>query len=146
MHMKSDEEQASFFVALTVKDVEASVKWYQEVLGFERIFGMPAPDGKLVLAHMRWMACANILLRLDLEPAVGAMDKGKGVELSFQIMDGNIDEFAKRVKEFDAHILQKPYNTPWNTREFTVADPDGFRLTFVQTTVTNERSDELFVE
>lgn len=42
-----------FFVNLSVRDLEASSKFYQETLGFKHIFTMPGPGGKPALVHLR---------------------------------------------------------------------------------------------
>jgi len=50
------------FPILVVRDIEASSRWYQEVLGFEHIFTIPGPPGPL-LVHLRWTRYADLLLR-----------------------------------------------------------------------------------
>jgi catechol 2,3-dioxygenase-like lactoylglutathione lyase family enzyme len=109
------------FPTLGVRDVEASARWYQEALGFASVFAMPG------LVHLRWAKYADLLLR----PGAATADKkGVGVTLSYAVVDGGIDALADRARAKGAVFLQEPGDRPWNARDFTVADPDGFALTF----------------
>src|SRR5262249_25975045 len=112
-----------------VKDPAASQQWYQEALGFHHIFSMPGPSGEAVLVHLRWAKYADLLLRRQATPDQNAV-KGIGVTLNFQVISGSVDELANRVRQFGASIVREPKNQPWNARDFSVADPDGFTLTF----------------
>ena len=58
--------------------------------------------------------------------------KGVGISLNFNLFDrfdGDIDAFAKHARENGAN-LTGPINQPWNVREVTVMDPDGYKLVF----------------
>lgn len=133
------------FAGLEVADTEASSRFYQDALGFIDIFTMPAgPGGKPMLVHLRWAKWADILLR----PAIGVPPgrKGLGISLTFTITEGDldaVDALADRARAHGARLITEPGNRPWNVRDFTVADPDGFHLTFtkgpVDTTLSFER-------
>ncbi|HVU19696.1 MAG TPA: VOC family protein [Rhizomicrobium sp.] len=112
------------FPTLAVRDLDASVRWY-EMLGFKTVFVMPGPGGAPVLAHLRWARYADLMLRPD--PAHG--NKGLGITLSFAVQDG-LDAIAGRARANGAHLLREPGDRPWNARDFSIADPDGFELTF----------------
>lgn len=115
------------FASLAVRDVEASSRWYQEALGFALVFTMPGPGGAAGLAHLRWAKYADILLRAS-PPLEGR--KGVGIALNYAVTDGAIDALAERARKAGAAFIQEPGDRPWNARDFTVADPDGFALTF----------------
>ena len=110
------------FPALAVKDLEASAGWYQTALGFQHVFTMPG------LVHLRWAKYADLLLRASQQPAAGA--KGVGIALNYAVTDGGLDALAERARKAGAIFIQEPGDRPWNARDFTVADPDGFALTF----------------
>jgi catechol 2,3-dioxygenase-like lactoylglutathione lyase family enzyme len=117
-------DQAEFypmpaFPTLSVRDVDASVRWYRDVLGFQPVFAMPG------LAHLRWARYADLLLRTG---AATDATKGVGITLSFAVSD--VDTLAARVRAAGHPFLQEPGDRPWNARDFTLADPDGFALTF----------------
>lgn len=119
------------FVTLRVNDPGMSGKWYEQALGFRHIFSIPGPGGKPVLVHVRWAKYADLLLQLEGETEKGAM-KGKGMSLSFSVTEGSVDELAEKARRYGARILSEPKNQPWNARDFSVADPDGFVLTFTK--------------
>jgi catechol 2,3-dioxygenase-like lactoylglutathione lyase family enzyme len=108
------------FASLLVRDLEASIAWYRDVLGFQMVISFPQ------MAHIRWIKYADLLLR----PGEVEQERGRGVTISFQTPLGRIDALAARAAEAGGRILSEPTNRPWNTRDFTVADPDGYRLCF----------------
>ncbi|HEY9528550.1 MAG TPA: hypothetical protein VIR02_15785, partial [Anaerolineales bacterium] len=58
--------------------------------------------------------------------------KGLGVSLNFGMFDrfdGDIDAFAGHARQHGAHVTG-PISQPWNVREVTVLDPDGYKLIF----------------
>lgn len=119
------------FPTLAVRDIEASARWYQEALGFQNIFTIPGPGGAPVVVHLRWARYADLLLRKQPAPP-DATPKGIGITLSFAVSDGRVDDIAERARRFGAQLQSEPTNQPWNARDFSIKDPDGFVLTFTQ--------------
>ena len=115
------------FPILAVKDAAASSRWYQDALGFQHIFTMPGPGGAAGLVHLRWAKYADLLLRAS-APIAGA--KGVGIALNYAVADGSLDALAERARNAKAVFIQEPGDRPWNARDFTIADPDGYALTF----------------
>ncbi|HTW36658.1 MAG TPA: VOC family protein [Rhizomicrobium sp.] len=115
------------FPALSVKDADASSRWYQSALGFQHVFTMPGPGGGTGLVHLRWAKYADLLLRAS-PPIIET--KGIGITLNYAVTDGGLDALAERARKAQAIFIQEPGDRPWNARDFTVADPDGFALTF----------------
>jgi catechol 2,3-dioxygenase-like lactoylglutathione lyase family enzyme len=121
-----------FFATLTVGDLDASTGWYVDVLGFRLVFSMPGPNGAPTLSHLRWIKFADLLLVPEGAEASSTPDKGAGVRLSFLVAEGTVNELAEQVRARGGHIAEGPLTQPWNTREFTIRDPDGYTLTFFQ--------------
>lgn len=119
------------FVTLRVNDPGLSGKWYEETLGFKHIFSIPGATGEPMLVHMRWAKYADLLLQLQGEADESSV-KGKGLTLNFAVTVGSVDELAERACRHGAVLLSEPKNQPWNARDFSVADPDGFVLTFTK--------------
>lgn len=119
------------FVVLKVNDPVASRKWYEDALGFKHIFTIPGPDGNPVLVHVRWAKYADLLLQSEGESGKNSV-KGTGMTLNFAVTSGTVDELADRARSYGATLLSEPKNQPWNVRDFSVADPDGFILTFTK--------------
>jgi catechol 2,3-dioxygenase-like lactoylglutathione lyase family enzyme len=120
------------FPTLIVSDVEASSNFYQNTLGFKHIFTMPGPDGKPSLVHLRWVKYADLLITRPRDGKQLTGPKGMGVSLNFNMLehfDGNMDTFATYAREHGANVTG-PIDQPWNVREVTVLDPDGYVLIF----------------
>lgn len=115
------------FAALAVRDVAASARWY-EAIGFQNVFTIPGPGGAPALVHLRWVRYADLLLRAEQSPSAGP--KGVGIALNYQVPMPDIDALFRKAKEAGATVVSEIGNRPWNARDFTLADPDGFRLTF----------------
>ena len=121
------------FPVLIVNDLEASSNYYQNVLGFKHIFTMPGPGGQPALVHLRWVKYADLLITKPRDGKALPEPKGTGVSLNFNLFDrfaGDIDAFAKQAREKGGNIVG-PIDQPWNVREVTVLDPDGYKLIFM---------------
>jgi uncharacterized glyoxalase superfamily protein PhnB len=120
------------FPMLTVNDLEASSNFYQKVLGFKHIFTMPGPGGQPALIHLRWAKYADLLITGSRDDKAITGPKGVGVSLNFSLFDhfnGDMDAFARHARKNGAKV-SGPIDQPWNVREVTVLDPDGYRLIF----------------
>ena len=133
------------FPTLIVKDVEASSKFYQNALGFKHIFSMPGPDGRPSLVHLRWTKYADLLITKSRDGRDLPEPKGVGISLSFNMFEhfnGDIDAFAKHARDNGADVTG-PIDQPWNVREVTVLDPDGYNLIFMVPINLNLSFDEV---
>ena len=128
-----------FFPILIVKDLEASSDFYQKALGFKHIFTMPG------LVHLRWVKYADILIAGHRDGEDITDPKGAGVALNFNMLDrfnGDLDAFATYARANGANV-HGPIEQPWNVREVTVLDPDGYRLVFTMPLDVNLEFDEM---
>ena len=110
---------------IAVRNVEASSRWYQVLLGCESGHGGDEyerllKDGEIVLQLHAWGAHDHPGLR-----APEAAPHGYGVLLWFQI---DVFEAAvARVRALEAEILREPFvNTRAQQRECWLRDPDGY--------------------
>lgn len=112
-------------VAMTVKDLDASVDWYSHAIGFvvDRTYerGGVATGVALKAGNVR------ILLNQDDGARGGDRVKGLGISLFFTTVQ-DVDALAERIKAEGATLEMEPTDTPWGTRAFRVRDPDGFML------------------
>jgi uncharacterized glyoxalase superfamily protein PhnB len=114
------------FPVILASDLAVSSRWYQDVLGFADVFTMRGPDDRPLLAHLRWSKWADVLItqaRTPVEPP-----RGQGITLNFMTL--GVDELAERARAASANLLEGPVDRPWNARDVTIADPDGYRLNF----------------
>lgn len=120
------------FPMLIVNDLETSSNFYQTALSFKQIFTMPGPGGQTALVHLRWAKYADLLIARPRDGKELTEPKGVGISLNFSLIDhfnGDMDAFAKHARENGAHVIG-PIDQPWNVREVTVVDPDGYELIF----------------
>lgn len=111
---------------IAVRDVEASSRWYQQLLGCKSAHGGPeydqlVLDQELVLQLHQWDAHEH--------PHLGnpAAVRGNGVLLWFQT-DG-FDSAVERARRLGAEILQEPHVNPKaDHRECWLRDPDGYTI------------------
>ena len=133
------------FPTLIVKDVKASSNFYQSTLGFKHIFTMPGPDGQPSLVHLRWTKYADLLITRSRDGRELLEPKGVGISLNFNMFEhfnGNMEAFATHARENGANVTG-PIDQPWNVREVTVMDPDGYRLIFMVPINLNLSFDEV---
>jgi predicted enzyme related to lactoylglutathione lyase len=110
------------FVRLVVADVEATKRWFHDVLQFERVFDIPN-----TMVHLRGRRYQDVLV-VKGEPS---RTPGQGVVLSFT-WNRDVDELVERVKAAGGKILDGPVDRPWNARELVIEEPNGYRMSFSQ--------------
>jgi len=70
--------------------------------------------------------------------------KGTGVTLTFAVFSGSVDQLSEQARR-GINIVAGPVEQPWNAREVTMLDPDGYRLTFTQRVNNQMRMDQVVV-
>jgi uncharacterized glyoxalase superfamily protein PhnB len=115
----------SLQASLTVKDLETSVAWYRDAIGFT-VDKKHERNGRLVAIALK-AGAVRILLNQD-DGAKG-LDRAKGEGFSLQLATTqNVDEIARRIKAAGGSLVTEPADMPWGVRAFRVQDPDGFRF------------------
>lgn len=128
--MENDIYPMPMFVQLQVSDLERSAHWYTEVVGFHTIFAPHGPDEKLQMLHIRRARYQDIMLIPSGQQDVPLA--GGGAVLYFQFWEDwdALNSFAERIRAASTSAIEGPFDTPWNTREIRLRDPDGYRLIF----------------
>ena len=114
----------SAFPVFYANDVEATARFYRDLLGFEELFRLPeegAPgyvglmlgDSRLGLVDSSWPGDT-------IGVAVGA---GPRAELFVYVDD--VDATTRRAGEVGVPVLRPPGDMPWGERVAYVEDPDG---------------------
>ena len=114
-------------LSMTCKNIEASIRWYQEVLGFA-VDQKWEVDGKLAGAIIR---AGDIQIVLNQDDGKLGWDriKGQGLYLQLNVATGaDVDAAAARIKAAGGTLLDEPADQPWGARMFPFKDPDGFKL------------------
>jgi uncharacterized glyoxalase superfamily protein PhnB len=115
----------SLSASLTVKDLHASLVWYNEIVGFY-VAQRHDRDGKLQAVSLK---AGDVRVIIGQDDGAKGSDriKGQGMSLRFTTAQ-NIDELAKRIKERGGVLETEPTDMPWGARVFTLRDPDGYKL------------------
>ncbi len=111
--------------ALTVDDLDASLAFYRDVLGFT-VKEEWEHDGK-VLGYSLVAGHAHFMIQQD-DWAKGR-DRQKGEALRFWFTASrSVDELAKEIVARGGTLESEPAELDWGGRAFSVVDPDGFKI------------------
>ena len=118
---------------ITVADVPAAARWYQDVIGLRSDHGGQEYDqlknnaGDIVLQLHHWDAHEHPLLGSETNP-----DRGNGMVLWFETDD--FDAIMQRVHSTKATIADGPLDNPLaQHHEIWLRDPDGYIVVIAST-------------
>ena len=115
--------------AITVDDLEKSLHWYRDVLGFTVKEEWKSDEGEVRGVAMV-AGAAQFMLGQD-DWAKGR-DRSKGEALRFWFTSSApVDDLAAAIKSRGGTLESEPEDMPWGGRAFSMVDPDGFQITFV---------------
>ena len=109
------------FVALQVRDLQASANFYQNILGFLREEKSP-PEAVLFKTSPIPIALRNPFRPL---PPAGPL----GLGLALWIACDDADELHRNISDRGGTVVGAPADGPFG-RFFALKDPDGYVLTF----------------
>ena len=117
-----------------VRDVDASVAFYVDALGFTLLRADAGADGRRTFAVVvrdaaEFMLAHEALLGTATREAL-PYPRAAGVDIRLMIDD--VDAMYARVVAAGARIVLPVKDQPYGLRDFIVADPDGFRIRFAQ--------------
>jgi len=110
---------------LTVNDIEKSLAWYRDVLGFS--VGERWEDSGRLAGVELIAGQVRFILNQDDWKKGRDRAKGEGLRLWCETTQ-DVDRLAARVKEKGGAVVQEPSDAEWGGRVFAVADPDGFKI------------------
>lgn len=114
---------------LAVKDVDASIAFYKDVLGFNHDFSLPGPDNQTSFAGI---SLGKAAFGLSAEP--DAATGGAGVVFMVYVADdADLDAYYAEVQNKGAVIDQPIKDEYWGDRVFSLRDPTGYYLSFCKT-------------
>ena len=114
----------SLQASLTVKDLDKSIAWYVDVVGFTLARRIER-EGKVLGVALQAGAVRIILNRDD---GAKGWDRVKGQGMSFQLSTTqDIDSIAQHIKANGGVLEMEPKTMPSGARILRVRDPDGFR-------------------
>jgi uncharacterized glyoxalase superfamily protein PhnB len=112
-------------ISLTVKDLQKSLTYYQDVLGFA-VERKIERDGKLRGVALK---AGDVSISINQDDGAKGWTRAKGEGFSLRIVsDQNIDEIAARIKKSGGTLDTEPADMPWGSRAFRLRDPDGYKI------------------
>jgi predicted lactoylglutathione lyase len=114
------------FINLEVADLSSSAEWYRQALGFRIVYS--GPPGAPALIHLRRDRYQDILLVTSQEAS--PFQPGKGIIIQIQAGSVGVEEIARQAKLAGTVLVEGPVERPWNVRDVTIQDLDGYRLRF----------------
>ena len=103
---------------LPVSNVDASIRFFTEVLGFNRDFRFGDYAG---------VERENCLIHLSLHSNPNTGIPGSG---GVYVFCDQVDTYHKMLKDRGATIDGEPKDYPYGMRDFVVIDPDGNKVSF----------------
>lgn len=105
-------------IRVNVSDINKSLKWYEEILGFEYDSCWPSENPTYYDFKSKEGATFAIM------EVKGAKSHGR---LNFSVDE--VEELWGKLKD-KVDIVEPLFDTPWGTKKFTIRDLDGNELGF----------------
>ena len=113
--------------SLTCKDLDASIRFYREAVGFA-VQETYEHEGKVVVAVLAAGDC-RIVLNQDDGKLGWDRIKGQGFYLQINVAAAaDVDAAAARVTAAGGTLIDEPADRSWGVRMFQFKDVDGFKL------------------
>jgi uncharacterized glyoxalase superfamily protein PhnB len=113
-------------IGLTVNDLQRSLSWYRDVLGFV-VTDEWRSEGKLQGVEMRAGAVEIFLGQDDWKKGRDRV-KGEGLRIYGRTVQ-DVDQLAAVIEGRGGVLAHEPRTQPWGERDFGLVDPDGFKIT-----------------
>ena len=113
--------------SLTVNDLQRSLDWYRDVLGFKVGETWKDGAGKPVGAELK---AGEVSFWIGQDDWKKGRDrkKGEGFRM-FCMTKKSVDDIARRVASKGGQVDHGPTDQEWGVREIGLTDPDGFKIT-----------------
>ena len=113
-------------VSFTVNDLDASLRFYRDGLGFA-VDTVRERDGKPFFYLLK---AGNGRLGIGQDDFAKGRDRKKGVGMRVYIVTTeNVEDIAKRARNAGIKLDSEPEPLPFGPMAFSLTDPDGFALT-----------------
>ena len=118
--------------SFTVNDLDRSLGWYRDVLGFAVEETWKNDAGKVVGVSLKAGGVSFMIGQDDWKKGRDRT-KGEGFRLYCETRK-NVDDLAKRIEAKGGRLDSGPTDQPWGSREVSLTDPDGFKITISRPT------------
>ncbi|HVG07541.1 MAG TPA: VOC family protein [Thermoanaerobaculia bacterium] len=115
----------AMMLAITATDLQASLAWYRDVLGFT--VAEEYKNGDALMGVRMSAGDVQVMLGQDDFAKGRERQKGAGVRI-FCTTSQDVDQLAAAIKQRGGQLTHEPTDQPWGLRDFAVVDPDGFNI------------------
>lgn len=117
-------------------DIEATLAYYKDVLGFESTWtwGEPPTFGSATMG--------GVVIMFNLQPELAAKIRGH----QHWVKVDEVDALYRSHRSRDAHIVSEIEDKPWGAREYIVEDLNGYHLRFAGSPVSAAPKSKPFPE
>lgn len=116
-----------FRVELYVNDIEASLKFYQDIIGLV-LYGRNERSARFNYDCFSLLITSGTILDDNHYFKSSAKSDVKGNGFEFIIVVDELEKVYQRCLDKDYPIEVETENYPWDMRGFKIADPDGYFL------------------
>jgi uncharacterized glyoxalase superfamily protein PhnB len=116
--------------SFTVNDLDRSVSWYRDVLGFGVEETWKSDDGKVVGVSLK-AGDVSFMIGQDDWKKGRDRKKGEGFRIYCETKK-NVDDLAKQIETKGGRLDSGPTDQPWGVRDISLTDPDGFKITIAK--------------
>ena len=118
-------------VVIKVNDYRKSFGFYKDILGLKLSTSWQRKDswGAIFSAGSGDVEIIWFPEGEGFEDCCHRMERKK-VDINFETHD--IDILFKRLSDLGVEIVNEPFDAPWGNRIFTIKDPDGIPISFMQ--------------
>lgn len=107
-------------VRVNVRDLDRAIAWYTQALGFEVKAHWP-PENPTYVEFECEQGAAFSIMCVEQAPASGRVN----------FSTGDVDGLWQQLQN-SVEVIEPLFKTPYGSRKFTIRDPDGNELGFVQ--------------
>lgn len=116
----------SVVVSLTSDDLQESLTWYTDVVGF--IVSERFEDNGTLRGVSLKAGGIELMLSQDDGGLGQNRVKGQGLRIYFDTAQ-DVDQLAAAIRTRGGTLASEPQTMPWGSRAFSLVDPSGFKLT-----------------
>ncbi len=123
----------SWTANMLTDDMDASLKFYCEVLGFEMVMSVPEQGPfDWCMLHLESVEVMLQTRKSMAEELALFQDMENGGALGFYIKVDDVHAMAKKLRAANVEVTKDINTTFYGATEFTIKDPNGFILTFAE--------------
>ena len=116
------------WTTINVKDMNASIAFYSDLVGLKALNRFPAGPGKEI-TFMGNGVDGETTVELLSDANLASIACGESISLGFAVT--SMDEMMKNVETRNIPVQSGPFETP-AFKFFTIKDPDGWNIQFFE--------------